>query len=69
MYTLDLPRCDLQTTFSADVEKAHARKKSSGIVGKNVETKPNSIIIWINIVPWVNFLPSSPLNHEVHLLR
>jgi len=34
MYTLDLPRCDLQTTFSADVVKDHARKKSWGIVEK-----------------------------------
>jgi hypothetical protein len=34
MYTLDIPRCDLKTTFSADVEKAHERKKSSGIVEK-----------------------------------
>ena len=66
MCTLDLPPCNLETTFSAEVEQAHARKTSSGIVEKNVETKPNSIIIWINIVPWVNFLLSSPLNHEVY---
>jgi hypothetical protein len=43
MYTLDLPLCKPQTTFSSYVEEAHARKKSSEIVEKM--KKPKEIVL------------------------